>query len=53
MNSNNNKPVKDCFECRMIGTFGFLGISIYLFYNGLKYSKLQNKLFINMCGTGK
>ena len=44
---------KDCLACRIIGTVGLFGISVYVFMDAFKHPKKSNRIFLNTLGTGR
>jgi len=44
---------QDCLACRLIGTVGMFGISVYVFMEAFKHPKKTNRLFLNTLGTGR
>jgi hypothetical protein len=51
-NADKNK-LKDCLACKLTGTFGLFGISVYMFLNARKQKTQLNKTIINSLATGK
>ncbi len=52
-NSNNNNTGQDCILCRITGSVGMFGISVYVFMEAFKHTKKTNRLFLNTLGTGR
>ena len=44
---------QDCLACRLIGSAGMFGISVYVFMEAFKHAKKTNRLFLNTLGTGR
>lgn len=51
--NNENKKLKDCLACKLTGTIGLFGISVYMFVNARKQKTQLNKTIINSLATGK
>lgn len=44
---------KDCLACKLTGSIGLFGISVYIFLNARKQKTQFNKTIINCFATGK
>lgn len=43
---------KDCLACKLTGTVGLFGISVYMFLNASKQKTPFNRILINTLATG-
>ena len=50
---DHNNLKKDCLACKLTGTFGLFGISVYMFMNASKQRTPFNRILINSLATGR
>jgi hypothetical protein len=51
--ASKDDKLKDCLACKLTGTIGLFGISVYMFLNARNQKTKLNKTIISSLATGK